>query len=101
MSIFYDVLKSKSNRILLVFAETMGKRKTKGEQFHFTKAYLLSDLNIRKFKTAIRNGKLKVDIRIGVYRSGKLKGRYHDHGTGFRISSRDFLNLYDNYKQVI
>lgn len=101
MSIFYDVLKSKSNKILLVFAETIGKWKTKGEQFHFTKAYLLSNLNIRKFKTAIRNGKLKVDIRIGVYRSGKLKGRYHDHGTGFRISSRDFLDLYDNYKQVI
>jgi len=101
ISIFQDVLMSKSNKILLVFAETKGERKTINEQFHFVEAYLLSDLNINKFKTAVQEDKLKVDIRIGVYRSGKNKGKYHDHGTGFRINKRDFLLLFDKYNQLI
>ncbi|VVA44006.1 Glycosyl hydrolase [Candidatus Roizmanbacteria bacterium] len=101
ISIFKDVLLSKSNKILLAFAETKGERKTINEQFHFIEAYLLSDLNINKFQKAVELDKLKVDIRIGVYRSGKNKGKYHDHGTGFRISKRDFLLLFDNYKQLI
>lgn len=101
ISIFDEVLKSKSNKILLVLAETKGKRKTRNERFHYIETHLLSNLNITKFKTAIKNDKLKVDIRIGVYRSGKRKGKYHDHGTGFRINKRDFLQLFDNYRQLI
>lgn len=101
VSIFNDVLKVKSDKILLVFAETKGERKTKNEKFHFVEAYLLSDLNINKFELAVKKNKLKIDIRIGVYRSGKNKGKYHDHGTGFRINKRDFLHLFDNFAQII
>jgi len=101
VSIFDDVLKIKSDKILLVFAETKGERKTKNEKFHFAEAYLLSDININKFKTAVKSDKLKIDIRIGVYRGGENKGKYHDHGTGFRINKRDFLRLFDNFAQII
>ncbi len=101
MSVFDDVLKSKSNKILLVFAETRGERKTANEKFNYSEAYLLSGLNVNKFKTAISKDKLKIDIRIGVYRSGHNKGRYHDHGTAFRIDKRDFLKLFDKYKKII
>ncbi|MFH1565724.1 MAG: MvaI/BcnI family restriction endonuclease [bacterium] len=101
ISLFDDVLKAKADKILLVLAETKGERKTKNERFHFTEAYLLSKLNINKFKSAIENDKLKIDIRIGAYRSGKDKGKYHDHGTGFRINKRDILNLFDNVTQII
>ncbi|MCX6763411.1 MAG: MvaI/BcnI family restriction endonuclease [Candidatus Moranbacteria bacterium] len=101
ISIFDDVLKAKSNKILLVFAETKGERKTKNEEFHFREAYLLSNLNINKFKAAVKSNKLKVDIRIGIYRSGKNKGKYHDHGTGFRINKKDFLQLFDKFIQII
>jgi hypothetical protein len=101
VSIFDDVLRAKSDKILLVLAETKGERKTKKEKFHYIEAYLLSDLNIGKFKSAIENDKLKIDIRIGAYRSGKNKGKYHDHGTGFRINKRDFLYLFDNFEQII
>lgn len=101
ISTFDDVLVSKSNKILLVFAETSGERKTALEKFHYTEAYLLSNLNIDKFATAIQNDKLKVDIRIGVYRSGKNAGKYHDHGTGFRIDKRNFLELFDSYEKLI
>lgn len=101
LSVFDDVLKSKSDRILLVFAETKGERKTRNEKFHYVEAYLLSDLNVKKFMKAIRADKLKIDIRIGVYRTGSKQGRYHDHGTGFRINKRDFLELFDSYKKLI
>jgi len=100
ISVFNDLV-SKSNQILLVLAVTKGERKTMNECFHFTEAYLLSTLNKEKFAGAITNDKLKIDFRIGVYRSGKYKGKYHDHGTGFRISKRDFLELFNSYKKLI
>lgn len=100
ITIFEDLV-SKSNKILLAFAETKGDKKTTNEQFHFTEAYLLSTLNKDKFSKALSNDKLKIDFRIGVYRSGKQKGKFHDHGTGFRINKRDFLELFDSYKQLI
>ena len=101
VSIFDDVLKAKSDKILLVFAETKGERKTPNEKFHYIEAYLLSNLNIKKFKTSIQKDKLKIDIRIGMFRSGKNKGKYHDHGTGFRINKRDFLHLFDSFEKLI
>ncbi len=101
ISMFDDVLRAKSDKILLVFAETKGERKTEDEKFHFVEAYLLSDLNIDKFQSAVESDKLKIDIRIGVYRSGKNKGKYHDHGTGFRINKRDFLHLFDKLTQIL
>src|SRR3989344_6471198 len=67
VSIFDDVLKAKSDKILLVLAETKGKRKSLNEKFHYIEAYLLSNLNIKKFKKSIQKDKLKIDIRIGSY----------------------------------
>ena len=48
-----------------------------------------------KFIEAINNGKIMLDIRIGVYKSGKHFGKNHDHGTGFRIKESDLECLYD------
>jgi hypothetical protein len=101
VSIFDEVLKAKSDNMLLVFAETKGKGKSPNEKFHYIEAYLLSNLNIKKFKSAVEGNKLKIDIRIGMYRTGKNKGKYHDHGTGFRINKRDFLHLFDNFEKII
>lgn len=101
LSVFDDVLKSKSNRILLVLAETKGERAKASEQFHYTEAYLLTGLDMGRFKVSIATDKLKVDTRIGVYKSGKNAGKYHDHGTGFRINKKDYLYLFDTYEQLI
>lgn len=101
ITIFEDVLKSKSDKIVLVFAETEGEKGREDEKFHFIEAHLLSNLNINKFKNAIEEDKLKIDIRIGFFKSGKREGKYHDHGTGFRINKRDILYLYDNFEQII
>ena len=101
LSVFDDVLKFKSNRILLVLAKTKGERAKANEQFHYTEAYLLTGLDMDRFKVAIATDRLKVDTRIGVYKSGKRVGKYHDHGTGFRINKKDYLYLFDTYEQLI
>jgi len=101
LSVFDDVLKFKSNRILLVLAKTKGERAKANEQFHYTEAYLLTGLDMDRFKVAIATDKLKVDTRIGVYKSGKNAGKYHDHGTGFRINKKDYLYLFDTYEKLI
>lgn len=99
-TILDDVLTFKSDKTLLVFAETKGERNSTNERFHYIEGYLLSNLNRNKFRSSIENDKLKVDIRIGVFRSGKREGQYHDHGTGFRMSKGDFLQLFDSYERV-
>src|SRR5262249_20878922 len=91
LTVFEDVLKLKTNQILLVYAKTVGNRKTGNEKFLYDSAYLLSGLNFEKFQSAVTTDKLKVDIRIGSFRSGAMKGKYHDHGTAFRIDARDYL----------
>lgn len=40
------------------------------------------------------------DIRIGSYKTGSLRGKAHDHGSGFRILEGDIRLLYD-YHEVI
>lgn len=52
---------------------------------------LLSGLTLDKMLTTIENGDLMIDIRIGVYASGKNKGKTHDHGTAFRIKLERLL----------
>ena len=34
---------------------------------------------------------MKIDIRIGVYKTGSNFGKTHDHGTGFRISDSNLI----------
>lgn len=48
----------------------------------------------------IDDGKLMVDIRIGSYKSGKNKGKPHDHGTGFRIKPVDLDSLYEEKIEI-
>lgn len=70
------------------------------EHFHYTKAIIYHDFNIGHFITAMENGGIMVDIRIGTYKSGSNMGKPHDHGTGFRVK-REFLDkLYDEREDV-
>lgn len=59
--------------------------------FKYTNMTLITGITLDKFIEAIENGDILVDIRIGVYNSGKLKGKTHDHGTGFRITLNKLL----------
>jgi len=96
-----EQLTTKANKILLVLALRKGEKKDNNLKFHYYEAHLLSGLNDTRIKQAIENGKLKIDIRIGADKTGKKIGKYHDHGTGIRISTKDYLSLFDSTKQYI
>ena len=59
--------------------------------FQYNKIQLITGLTLENFLTALENGDIFVDIRIGVYNTGKNKGKTHDHGTGFRIKLDNLL----------
>lgn len=65
----------------LVYVKADNRGKGKNEEFWFNEAWLLKGFNFEGIKGLIRNGIIRIDIRIGRYPDG----RPHDHGTGFRI----------------
>ena len=50
-------------------------------------------MTFENFLNALENGDIFVDIRIGVYNTGKNIGKTHDHGTGFRIKLDTLLKM--------
>lgn len=98
----YDVL----NNILqdkihnIGFVEADRKIENGQEYFKFSKLTLLLRPSLNKFIENINNGTIQFDIRIGVYRSGKNRGKSHDHGSGFRISKKDFFKLYNIVEEI-
>ena len=77
------IIESKSKNIVLIDAES--KKENGVESFKFNKAILLTGLTFEIFLKAVKEGQIKYDIRLGVFRSGKNFGKTHDHGSGFRI----------------
>ena len=65
----------------LLYVKAEAKGKGINEEFWFNEAWLLSGFNFDNFLKLLRDGIIRVDIRIGQYPDG----RAHDHGTGFRV----------------
>lgn len=86
------IVEKKCSAIAFISAK---HKKVEGKEFfHFEKAVLLSGLTFNKFLDAIKKGIILYDIRIGVYRSGDLKGKTHDHGSGFRIKKEKIKDIF-------
>lgn len=56
------------------------------EHFHYVNAYYLEGFDVNKLMECLKTGDIKIDLRIGIYTSGKMKGKRHDHGTGIRAN---------------
>ncbi|MEW6556865.1 MAG: MvaI/BcnI family restriction endonuclease [Elusimicrobiota bacterium] len=67
------------------------------EEFWYNEAWLLSGFDFDKFVKLLKEGIIKVDIRIGQYPDGKP----HDHGTGFRIFPNELDLCFSNRKRII
>lgn len=80
-------------------AESRGPRKS--EEFHYRTAELATGMNPDNFIKLLQEGKIKLDLRLGVYKSGKNEGNLHDHGTGFRIFPRNEEDLFENLQDLI
>ena len=64
-------------------------------RYYDIKFYKLKSFNT--FLDLINKGQIRIDIQLGVFKSGPKKGQEHDHGITFGIKECDLLNLYDEY----
>lgn len=96
----FNSLNDKLNKKLKILAYVKSKSKVENnkEYFLYEEIQLYKFKNFNRFLTLIENGTIMLDIRIGVYASGKNYGKTHDHGTGFRIKDCDLDKLYDKYE---
>jgi hypothetical protein len=88
----------KMKSLMLVLAET--KTENNHRKYHYNEAEIYHNFDFDSFIKNIENGGIMFDIRIGVHNSGKLIGKTHDHGSGFRVKKENFKNLYDTYESI-
>lgn len=91
-------LLTKLKALFFVYADSDMRDGT--EYFHYTQADIYLDPSLENLLKLIDRGRLMIDIRIGSYKTGKMKGKPHDHGTGFRIRPEDLSLLYEHHLHV-
>lgn len=99
----YEFLRKKFDGKLkhLAFVQSSTREDGRGfEWFTFKHCTLYSGVTFERFKTAILNDQLAVDIRLGVYRTGSNKGKLHDHGTAFRVKKENLTLLYPHQEKI-
>jgi hypothetical protein len=67
------------------------------ELFWFNEAYLLEGFSFEKFSSLVRDGIIKLDLRIGHYPDG----RPHDHGTGFRVMPKYRNDCFEKILRIL
>lgn len=77
-----------------------GEINTQAKQVKYTKATLYKNASYKKFWDLLKEKHITVDFRIGVYKSGKNKGKTHDHGTSFRIKKDKLSDLYESKIEI-
>jgi hypothetical protein len=86
---------TKLDRMLLIFADN--KVEDSKEYFHFNEAYLLENPTPEKFLDAFDKSELMIDLRMHLKESGGVR----NHGTGFRISEKNLMHLYERKRRII
>jgi MvaI/BcnI restriction endonuclease family len=84
-----DAINAKLTNLFLVKA--LKDIREDGEYFHYTEASVyFGGGDFDKFLQFIKEGKIKIDIRLGTDKDNKP----HDHGTGFRVDPKHLVDLY-------
>ena len=91
-------INKKLNTIAIISAESRMNDGTK--QYKYKEVDIVTGLSVWSLVDGIENGDVKVDIRIGAYKTGKNKGKTHDHGTAFRIELKNLIK-YASVNRVI
>ena len=95
---FSDLKKSIVKMSSLFVVSASSEKRNDIEYFHYNKATIYHNLQFESFLQLIEDGSIMFDLRMGVYKSGKSKGKPHDHGSGFRLNRDQIRRL---YKEVI
>ncbi len=86
---------TKLDRLLLILADN--KFDNDIEYFHFNEAYLLENPTPEKFIEAFEKNILFIDLRMHLKDTGGVR----NHGTGFRISEKNLMDLYTKKIKLI
>ena len=93
----FDSIKEKLYRKMKILAYIhVEKKYSNGTRYYKYKSidfYKLKDFY--SFIEAIKNGKVKITLKVGIFKKGEKLGKTHDHGTGFSIKEEDFLDIYE------
>ncbi len=89
--------RAKIDKVILVFADTVGTTNSKDEKFHYTKAFLLS--NPCNLAEAIANGAVVMDLCIDQPADGS-KG-IHDRGPHIRIPVSKLQMLFESVEELL
>ncbi len=90
---FDDLFSKARGKLLNCFFVIAEMKSENGKQYiHYYKAYMLKNLLMEKFVSAIENGEIYVDFDA---RTG------HNHGTKFRINPRIIPSLYEVFEIVL
>ncbi len=90
-----DAFENKYKKLILVLASS--KKENGKEWFWFNEAYLLEGFSFEKFSELVKDGIIKLDLRIGHYPNGTP----HDHGTGFRVLPKDRPKCFQKIVKII
>jgi hypothetical protein len=90
-----EAFEKKYKKLILVLASS--KKEDGKEWFWFNEAYLLEDFSFERFAALVKEGVIKLDLRLGHYSDG----RPHDHGTGFRIMPKDRPKCFEKIVRII
>lgn len=94
-SILKETLEKKYASLIHVLADH--KKEQGQEYFWYNEAYLYSGFDFTTFMRVVREGRIKVDIRIGHYPDGRV----HDHGTGLRISPIHLPECFQSKSKIL
>jgi hypothetical protein len=86
---------TKFDRLVLILADSIMKEQK--EFFHFNEAYILENPTPERFLESFEKNLLMIDIRMHIKHSGGVR----NHGTGFRISESNLMNLYIKKQKVL
>ncbi|MBC6415109.1 MAG: hypothetical protein GDA46_01790 [Bdellovibrionales bacterium] len=62
--------------------------------FKYISLNAFQNFDFNNFISMLENGLIRYDHRWGVYRSGKNKGKPHNHGGGFRIQKSKIKDFF-------
>ena len=93
-TVLENAIKKKLNTIAILYGEESPDYSSNKWMVRYTQMSLIKQITLEQMLKSIEDGRLAIDIRIGVYASGKNVGKTHDHGTAFRMNLQDLLNLY-------
>lgn len=88
-----DIVKNLENKIknCCYFEGEIDENK---KMVKFNKLKVLENIDQNNFCKLLESGDIKIDFRIGVYKTGKNKGKTHDHGTAFRIKKNKIHEIF-------